>query len=325
MRDPAGSAMPNEPITRREALRRTTLGAFVIATGGCLGSTEPSGAGGGDGRLTARVTSPSQTTAPGLYPLGLAGSRDGFLYVPTSYRSDTPAPIALLLHGAGHDATEMVDPIRPLADTLGLVLLAPDSRGGTWDAIRGSFSDDVQFIDRAFTHAFARVRVDANRVRIVGFSDGGSYSLSLGMINGDLFSRVVAFSPGFIVPRLQALIMNEAARMVEEGAATAEEIDKATRLGLGLRFAALGVIEFIDYGGNDILYHASNYLSAKVSPERYAAPEIVKRLMREDRNGLKSGEGFYDYRGRDLKEYRKDVLARTLGMLRHAGLQKPPR
>jgi len=201
MRDPAGSAMPNEPITRREALRRTTLGAFVIATGGCLGSTEPSGAGGGDGRLTARVTSPTQTTAPGLYPLGLGGSRDGFLYVPTSYRSDTPAPIALLLHGAGHDATEMVDPIRPLADTLGLLLLAPDSRGGTWDAIRGSFSDDVQFIDRAFTHAFARVRVDANRVRIVGFSDGGSYSLSLGMINGDLFSRVVAFSPGFIVPR----------------------------------------------------------------------------------------------------------------------------
>jgi len=132
-------------------------------------------------------------------------------------------------------------------------------------------------------------------------------------------------TPGFIVPRLQALIMNEAARMVEEGAATADEIDKATRLGLGLRFAALGVIEFIDYGGNDILYHASNYLSAKVSPERYAAPEIVKRLMREDRNGLKSGEGFYDYRGRDLKEYRKDVLARTLGMLRHAGLQKPPR
>jgi len=132
-------------------------------------------------------------------------------------------------------------------------------------------------------------------------------------------------TPGYIVLRLQALIMNEAARMVEEGVATAEEIDKATRLGLGLRFAALGVVEFIDYGGNDILYHASNYLSETVSRERYTAPEIVQRLMREDKNGLKSGQGFYDYRERDLKEYRKDVLARTLGMLRHAGLQKPPR
>ena len=202
MRDPSGSAIPNDAITRREALRRTTFSAFVLATGGCLGSTEPSSSGGeGDGRLTARVTAPSQTTAPGLYPLGLGGSRDGFLYVPTSYKPDTAAPMALLLHGAGHDATEMVDPIRPLADNLGLVLLAPDSRGSTWDAIRGSFSDDVQFIDRAFKSVFARVRVDANRVRIVGFSDGGSYSLSLGIINGDLFSRVTAFSPGFIVQR----------------------------------------------------------------------------------------------------------------------------
>ena len=132
-------------------------------------------------------------------------------------------------------------------------------------------------------------------------------------------------TPGYIVPRLQALIMNEAARMIEEGVATAEEIDKATRLGLGLRFAAIGVIEFIDYGGNDILYHASRYLADTVSRERYAAPEIVQRYMHEGRIGLKSGQGFYDYRGRDLKAYRKDVLARTLGMLRHAGLQKPPR
>jgi len=47
--------------------------------------------------------------------------------------------------------------------------------------------------------------------------------------------------------------------------------------------------------------------------------------MREGRIGVRSGQVFYHYRGRDLKAYRKDVLARTLGMLRHAGLQKPPR
>ena len=68
-------------------------------------------------------------------------------------------------------------------------------------------------------------------------------------------------APGYIVPRLQALVMNEAARMIEEGAATAEEIDKATRYGLGLRFAALGVVEFIDFGGSDILHHASREMS----------------------------------------------------------------
>ena len=119
-------------------------------------------------------------------------------------------------------------------------------------------------------------------------------------------------TPGYIVPRLQALVMNEAARMVEEGAASAEEIDKATRYGLGLRFAALGVIEFIDYGGNDILYYASRYLAERVSAERYTPPENVQRLMREGNLGLKTGRGFYDYRGRDGHAYRKDVLARTL-------------
>jgi 3-hydroxybutyryl-CoA dehydrogenase len=122
-------------------------------------------------------------------------------------------------------------------------------------------------------------------------------------------------TPGYIVPRLQALIMNEAARMVEEGAASAEDIDKATRYGLGLRFAAIGVIEFIDYGGNDILYYASRYLAETVSRERYTAPENVQRLMREGHLGLKSGQGFYDYRDRDGRAYRKDVLARTLAAL----------
>jgi 3-hydroxybutyryl-CoA dehydrogenase len=131
-------------------------------------------------------------------------------------------------------------------------------------------------------------------------------------------------TPGYIVPRLQALIMNEAARMVDEGAATPQDIDKATRYGLGLRFAAMGVVEFIDFGGNDILYHASRYLSATLSAERYTAPHVVERLMSEGRNGLKDGEGFYDYRDTDVPAYRLDVLRRTLGMLKHAGLSRPP-
>lgn len=131
-------------------------------------------------------------------------------------------------------------------------------------------------------------------------------------------------TPGYIVPRLQALVMNEAARMVEEGAATAEEIDKATRYGLGLRFAALGVVEFIDFGGCDILHHASREMSGSIDAARYAAPAILDRMMAEGRLGLKSGSGFYDYEGRDLGAYRRDVLARTLGMLKHAGLWRPP-
>lgn len=131
-------------------------------------------------------------------------------------------------------------------------------------------------------------------------------------------------TPGYIVPRLQALIMNEAARMIEEGAATAEEIDKATRYGMGLRFAALGVVEFIDFGGCDILHHASREMATSVNRDRYTAPAIVDRMVEQGRLGLKSGSGFYDYEGRDIAAYRRDVLSRTLGMLKHAGLWQPP-
>lgn len=135
---------------------------------------------------------------------------------------------------------------------------------------------------------------------------------------------VCGATPGYIVPRLQALVMNEAARMIEEGAATAEEIDKATRFGLGLRFAALGVVEFIDFGGCDILHHASREMSASIDANRYQAPAILDRMMSEGRLGLKTGSGFYDYGGRDVAAYRSDVLLRTLGMLKHAGLWQPP-
>jgi 3-hydroxybutyryl-CoA dehydrogenase len=131
-----------------------------------------------------------------------------------------------------------------------------------------------------------------------------------------------ACSPGFIVPRLQTLIMNEAARMVEEGVATVEEIDRATRYGLGFRFASIGVLEFIDYGGNDILYHASHYLSDNLDASRYEAPDIIKRYMHEGKIGLRSANGFLSYEGVDLNAYRRDVLARTLGMLRHFGLDQ---
>jgi predicted esterase len=186
-------------ITRREALRRTALSTVAIAAGACLGSTETQ-AGENNGRLNVKVSAPSRTTAPGLYPLQLGVSRDGLLYVPTSYKPAVAAPIALLLHGAGRASNELVTPMRAYADNVGLVLLAVDSRGGTWDAIRGGvFFDDVQFIERAFAFAIDRVRVDPARVRVAGFSDGGSYALSLGLINGDLFRRVAAFSPGFVI------------------------------------------------------------------------------------------------------------------------------
>ena len=135
---------------------------------------------------------------------------------------------------------------------------------------------------------------------------------------------VCAARPGYIVPRIQALAMNEAARMVEEGVASAEDIDKAIKYGFGVRFATLGMLEFIDWGGGDILYHASRYLTGALGSDRYAAPEIVERNMAEGRIGLKTAKGFLDYEALDLDAYRRERLAAFVALLRHLGLTRPP-
>jgi phospholipase/carboxylesterase len=66
--------------------------------------------------------------------------------------------------------------------------------------IRGEFGPDVAFIDRALALAFDRCRIDPAHIAIGGFSDGASYALSVGLRNGDLFTHIIAFSPGFVVP-----------------------------------------------------------------------------------------------------------------------------
>jgi len=135
---------------------------------------------------------------------------------------------------------------------------------------------------------------------------------------------VCAATPGFIVPRIQALAMNEAARMVEEGVASAADIDKAVRYGFGFRYAVLGLLEFIDWGGGDILYYASRYLESALGSDRYRAPDVISRNMEEGRIGLRTGAGFLDYSGLDIDAYREQRLASMVDMLRHVGLARPP-
>ena len=135
---------------------------------------------------------------------------------------------------------------------------------------------------------------------------------------------VCAARPGYIVPRIQSLAMNEAARMVEEGVASAEDIDKAIKYGFGIRFAVLGMLEFIDWGGGDILYYASRYLKGALGNERYAAPEIVERNMTENRRGLRDGAGFLNYEGLDVEAYRRERLRAFVDILGHFKLNRPP-
>ncbi|MCB1676285.1 MAG: hypothetical protein KDI01_08340, partial [Halioglobus sp.] len=111
-----------------------------------------------------------------------------------------------------------------------------------------------------------------------------------------------------------------AARCVEEGVASAEDIDKAVRLGFGVRYAVLGLLEFIDWGGGDIIYYATRYLSDSLDDKRFSVPDIIARNMRENRNGIRDGQGFYDYRERDVEAYREERLGDFVKLLQYLSL-----
>jgi phospholipase/carboxylesterase len=187
----------SHPLSRR-AFVRGTLGALVAP--GLLGCRSMAAVTVEGARLTARPGTPTLAPMTGvLTPLDLGAPRDGYLYVPSSYSPEAPMPLFVALHGAGGEGRSWASyPER--AERHRTIVLAPDSRGATWDLVRGGFGPDVAFLDEALRHTFARCHVDPSRVALGGFSDGASYALSLGVANGDLFSHMVAFSPGFYAP-----------------------------------------------------------------------------------------------------------------------------
>ncbi len=150
------------------------------------------------GRLSARPRTVNGLGPSGLLALGSAAERDSYLYVPATYRAVQLAPVMLLLHGSGGHAHHGVDVLQSLADEFGLIIAAPASPDYSWDGALGRYATDMAVLERALEHVFASYAVDPARIAIAGFSDGGSRALALGLANGDLFSHVVAFSPGWI-------------------------------------------------------------------------------------------------------------------------------
>src|SRR5262249_47241789 len=152
------------------------------------------------GKLKVRPRSGTNRSATGQIMLGLERNRDAILRLPK--QSDSPLPLLVMLHGATQSADDMLEYLGSAPDEAGVAILAPNSREYTWDAILGTFGPDVELLNRALDWVFKQAAIDPARVAIGGFSDGATYALSLGLINGDLFSRVVAFSPGFVVEGL---------------------------------------------------------------------------------------------------------------------------
>lgn len=186
--------------SRRHFLLASAGGAATLLAG-CLsnkGPTNPLGNPLVNATLENTPFAPTKTITPGLYDMNPMGAR-AQLYVPPSYQATVPTPLIVLLHGAGRDSSEwMTASLRPLYDTKGALILAPESTDASWDLMYRGFGPDVKMLDGALKAVYTYCNVDPQRMTLGGFSDGASYALSLGEPNGTLFSRLIAFSPGIL-------------------------------------------------------------------------------------------------------------------------------
>jgi 3-hydroxybutyryl-CoA dehydrogenase len=128
-------------------------------------------------------------------------------------------------------------------------------------------------------------------------------------------------SPGYIVPRIQSLAMNEAARISQEGIASSEDIDKSVIYGFGLRFAILGLLEFIDWGGIDTLNNASNYMTKSMKSKRFLTPEIVKKHVKNNHLGLSTQSGFMDWKNINVEKYQEEKLKKFVKIIKLLKIQ----
>jgi predicted esterase len=184
-------------LSRREFFALAAAGA-AAACGGSSSPASPSST--VTGRLSARPQAQRTTLSPGATLLGReAGRDDGIIYVPHGIDPTQALPFAVMMHGSGGTSLRMEFTV-PLAEEYHVVLLLPNSRKLSWDAVVGPFGADATFLDSALAQVFSGCAIDPARVTLGGLSDGATYALALGLLNGDLFTQLVAFSPGFLKP-----------------------------------------------------------------------------------------------------------------------------
>lgn len=103
---------------------------------------------------------------------------------------------------------------------------------------------------------------------------------------------VVTDTPGFASSRLGVVLGLEAMRMVEQGVATPQDIDKAMELGYN---HPMGPLKLTDLVGLDVRLGIAEYLHGELGGEQYRPPELLRRMVGEGKLGKKSGQGFYDW------------------------------
>lgn len=152
------------------------------------------------GRMDLRL--PAQATEsplpPGRHALQFPEGREAVLVVPEGLDLAQPVPLLVLFHGAGGEANKVLPYFVRWARARRFLLLAPQSLYPTWDVVIGGHGPDLERLQMALQQVASHFALDRNRLAFAGFSDGGSYALSVGLTNGDVASHVIALSAGFM-------------------------------------------------------------------------------------------------------------------------------
>ena len=186
-------------LTRRNWLRLSGAALGGAALYGCKLEPDEPQLPSESPRLTARPLTKPMPGTSGRFTIE-DPAVDAVLYVPPSVLALQTAPLVVFLHGALRTVDFFVDGLMPGADANKVIVLAPYADFGSWDAVQYSyFGPDIRGVNAALNWVFSRWPIDPARSVLSGFSDGGTYSLAVGRANGDLFCRVVAYSPGFLI------------------------------------------------------------------------------------------------------------------------------
>lgn len=156
------------------------------------------------GRLDFRHRLPTQgPLPPGRHDLGLFAERDAVLVVPDGLDTCRPSPLVVLFHGGGGSAERILPMLARHAHAERFLLFVPQSLFPTWDIVIAGHGPDRERVATALAHVADRFLLDPKRLCFAGHSDGGSYTLSLGLANGDVASHLIVSSAGFLSVHLQ--------------------------------------------------------------------------------------------------------------------------